>query len=42
MVSSRLSEGADLTEAIVDTQQAYIERQSDTFLSGKLTDWDLS
>ena len=42
MVSNRISEGADLSEAIVDTQQAYIERQADTFLSGKLTDWDLS
>jgi gamma-glutamyl:cysteine ligase YbdK (ATP-grasp superfamily) len=42
MVSNRISEGADLSEAIVDTQQAYIERQADAFLSGKLTDWDLS
>jgi hypothetical protein len=39
MAASRLSEGADLDKAIFDTQRAYLERQADTFLSGKLTDW---
>jgi hypothetical protein len=42
MASNRVSQGASLSEAITDTQRAYIERQADTFLTGKLTDWDLS
>ncbi len=41
MTSNRVSEGATLGEAIVDTQRVYLERQADTFLSGKLTDWNL-
>ncbi|MFB6227015.1 MAG: hypothetical protein ABEH88_00250 [Halobacteriales archaeon] len=42
IASSRLSEGADLGQAIVDTQREYLERQSDTFLTGKFSDWNLS
>ena len=42
MASTRVSDGADLRQAIVDTQQAYLERQAETFFSGQLTEWSLS
>jgi hypothetical protein len=42
MAENRISDGANLKQAILDTQRAYIDRQADTFLSGKLTDWNLS
>jgi hypothetical protein len=42
MASNYISDGRNLRQAILDTQHAYLNRQADTFLSGKLTDWDLS
>jgi hypothetical protein len=41
MAANRISDGETLSQAILDTQRAYLDRQADTFLSGKLTDWNL-
>jgi hypothetical protein len=41
MASDRISDGETLRQAILDTQRAYLNQQAKTFLSGKLTDWDI-
>ncbi len=38
-VASRLADGSTITDAIHDTQRAYVDRQAETLFAGHLTEW---